>query len=116
MVRRVVGKRITVDVDNKNLLLFIKIILIGFLKYGKFPKIVKFTRRGFHLGWFGIKIPYDEVFIHRWFLGDDRKRIMLDYFFPTKPQQTFFDNKVCLSDLVKGGKVKLLKGLKNSLK
>ncbi|MFH8087003.1 MAG: hypothetical protein QW609_04255 [Candidatus Aenigmatarchaeota archaeon] len=69
--------RITCDIDKGIPFLFFTIFK-GLILIGKKPDEIIRTKKGFHVIWYNVNIPYETHFAYRKVLGDDEKRIMAD--------------------------------------
>ena len=86
--------RVTLDYDNHSVLKLIYYLAKGIAINRKFPSMIRKTRRGFHCVYHGLDITEKEMFLRRYRLGDDKKRIWLDMSCPKKPKQVLFSEKI----------------------
>ena len=86
--------RVSLDYDNHNILKLIYYLAKGIAINRKFPSMIRKTRRGFHCVYRGLDISEREMFMRRYRLGDDSKRLWLDMSCPKKPKQVLFSEKI----------------------
>jgi hypothetical protein len=84
--------RVTIDIDSKNPLILMKTLIMGTLKFMRFPYLFEKSRKGYHVGWHGMDITEREMLVARLALGDDKNRVRLDMM-PNRIQQVLFDKK-----------------------
>jgi hypothetical protein len=65
----------------------------GTVIFGRFPYLIRKTKRGWHYGWRFLDLSKEECCRYRLKLGDDVKRIALDLTCPKKPFQVLFKEK-----------------------
>jgi hypothetical protein len=85
--------RITLDWDTHNPLKIAFYLAKGIAINRKFPSIIRKTKRGYHCVFRDMDITEKEMFLRRYKLGDDIKRIHLDMTCPKKPKQVLFSKK-----------------------
>lgn len=85
--------RVTIDIDERDLVRLGKIIAFFRKNYGIIPEVrVSSSGRGFHVIAYGLDISYEESLKIRKMLGDDANRVMLDESI-LKPKQVLFSVK-----------------------
>jgi hypothetical protein len=85
--------RVSLDYDNHNVIKLIYYLAKGIAINRKLPSMIRKTRRGFHCVYRGLNISEREMFVRRYRLGDDLRRIHLDMSCPKKPKQVLFSRK-----------------------
>lgn len=85
--------RVSLDYDNHNVVKLAYFLAKGIAMNKKLPSMIRKTRRGFHVIYRGLDISEREMFVRRYRLGDDLRRIHLDMSCPKKPKQVLFCRK-----------------------
>jgi len=86
--------RVSLDYDDHNIIKLAYYLAKGIAINRKFPSMIRKTRRGFHCVYRGLNISEREMFVRRYRLGDDSKRLWLDMSCPKKPKQVLFSKKI----------------------
>lgn len=86
--------RVTIDVDNHNILCIGWRILLGTIICRKKPFKIRKTRRGYHIIWKGLNIDQNTMFKYRKWLHDDEKRLRLDMLSEKRIKQVLFTEKL----------------------
>lgn len=87
--------RVTIDLDTKNLFYLLFSITKGIILLRKMPSTIRrsSTRRGFHIIWRNTNLTQKETLRYRYIIGDDKKRIELDFKCKKRITQILFTRK-----------------------
>jgi hypothetical protein len=85
--------RVSLDYDDHNVIKLAYYVAKGIAINRKLPSLIRKTKRGFHVVYSGCDISEREMFVRRYRLADDSKRLWLDMSCPKKPKQVLFYRK-----------------------